>query len=104
MTFSKRKIEKGLKKKGFTKKNEDHKTFRYIALDGTETAIYTYCSHGASGDDIPDGLIATMARQCQLTSSQFKDLVNCPLSTKNYEKVLQEQSFLPLPQPHSPSR
>lgn len=104
MAFSKRDVESGLTNKGFSKENKKHKVFRYIALDGTETDIYTHCSHGSGGEDIPDRLIATMARQCKLTSSQFKDLVKCPFSTEDYENVLQRGGFLELPQPPTPSR
>lgn len=88
MALSKRKIEKGLKDKGFRKKNKDHVTFRYIASDGTETSIFTHCSHGAGGNDVQDWVIAKMAKQCKISVNEFKDLVDCPLSTEEYEKRL----------------
>lgn len=88
MALSKRKIEKGLNEKGFRKKNKDHVTFRYITSDGTETSIFTHFSHGASGNDIQDWVIAKMAKQCKITVSQFKDLIDCPLSINEYENLL----------------
>ena len=94
MALSKRTIENGLIKKGFRKQNRDHITFRYITLDGTETSIFTHCSHGASGKDIQDGVLGAMARQCKITLSQFKDLIDCPLSIEEYEKLLCQHGFL----------
>lgn len=94
MAFSKRKIEKGLNEKGFRKKNKDHVTFRYIASDGTETSIFTHCSHGASGNDIQDWVIAKMARQCKISPSQFKNLIICPLSIRDYEELLRQCGVL----------
>ncbi len=88
MALSKRKIENSLENKGFRKQNRDHITFRYITSDGTETSIFTHCSHGASGQDIQDGVIGAMARQCKISVNQFKQLIACPLTIEEYEKLL----------------
>ena len=96
MALSKRTIEKGLRKKGFRKQNKDHITFRYITSDGTETSIFTHCSHGAGSKDIQDGVIGLMAKQCKITANQFKDLIDCPLSVKEYEELLCQCGVLQL--------
>ena len=58
--------------------------------DGTETTIVTQCSHGAPGQDVPDGTLGAMARQCRLSGAQFRRLVDCTLERKSYEKLLRE--------------
>ena len=79
-----------LQNKGFVKKNKDHKTFRYIMLDGTGTSIFTHYSHGSSGRDVNDGVLGAMARQCRISSKQFRQLVECPLKRDAYEELLRE--------------
>ena len=82
------KIQSGLQKKGFVKKDRSHKTFRYIALDGTQTSVFTYCSHGPRRRDVKDGVIGAMARQCKISTKQFRQLVGCPLAREKYEELL----------------
>ena len=81
-------ITSGLENKGFIRKNRKHRVYRYVMLDGTETTIITQCSHGARGQDVPNGTIGAMARQCRLSGGQFKRLVECPLEREGYEKLL----------------
>jgi hypothetical protein len=35
-----------------------------------------------------------MARQCSLTKKQFLDLLDCPLSREEYEKLLEQAGKL----------
>jgi hypothetical protein len=90
MVLDKNKTYKSLKKKGFvdsTEHSADHKYLEYF-VDG-KLVLYTKISHG-SNKDLDDCLIRQMSSQCKLTKSQFTDLVNCPLSQKEYLDILKK--------------
>lgn len=94
MPMPTRVINSGLQNKGFVKENKNHKVFRYIAEDGTKTSIFTQVSHGPSGRDVHDNIIRKMAKQCQISTDQFKDLVCCPFERKEYEEKLRDSGAL----------
>jgi hypothetical protein len=87
MPRNKHSIESGLRKKGFEEGGGDHNYFVYRRSDGKKTLAKTKTSHGGK-DDIGDGLLGQMAQQCFLTKKQFFDLIDCPLSREEYEKLL----------------
>jgi hypothetical protein len=35
-----------------------------------------------------------MAKQCKLSNKQFRDLIECPLSRAEFEKILVEKGFV----------
>jgi hypothetical protein len=84
---------KNLKKKGFSDsvtKSDDH---RYLELFyKNKLVLYTKISHGAK--DIGDALIKAMSFQCKLSKSELMDLANCPLSKKQFFKILEEKGLL----------
>ncbi len=88
--FSTKKVEKSLKKKGFTKSNGDHRYFEFY--HNGKAVLFTKTSH--SSPDVNDCLISLMAKQCKLSKSEFKDLINCPLSQADYIKILEEKEIL----------
>lgn len=96
MARDKRSIEAGLMAKGFSKDSgRDHNYFYYHRLvDGTKTGVLTKTSHGRKGTVLSDGLIAQMSRQCCLSRKQFLELLDCPLSRADYERIL-EQAGIP---------
>lgn len=51
--------------------------------------LYTKISHG-SKKDLDNYLIKQMSSQCKLSKQDFSDLVNCPLSAKNYIEKLKD--------------
>ena len=87
--LNKKKVEKGLKKKGFKLASGDH---RYLVLfvGDKETSIRTKISHGST-KDIDNYLISKMSQQTYLSKNEFMDLINCPLSQKKYLKILQSK-------------
>ena len=94
MVLDKNKAYKNLKKKGFVdseNKSVDHK---YLELfhEG-KLILYTKVSHG-SKSDLDDYLIKQMSTQCKLSKQDFADLVNCPLSEKEYLKKLKDLGVL----------
>lgn len=95
MPLKKREVEGGLERKGFEKTKETHHIyFRYVTMDGVRTSIQTYTSHGSSGKEIGNKIISHMARQCSLSTRQFRELISCELSRESYEQVLDLQGKL----------
>lgn len=88
-------VEGGLTRKGFqpTKPGADHNYFIYQSLAGKKARASTKTSHGKSFD-IDDSLLGEMARQCGLTKKEFLNLLDCPLSREEYEKLLQQRGKL----------
>lgn len=88
-------VEGGLTRKGFqpNKPGADHNYFIYLSLAGKKARASTKTSYG-KGFDIDDNLLGQMARQCGLTKKQFLDLLDCPLSREEYEKLLQQSGKL----------
>ena len=95
MSRDKTEVEAGLARKGFqpTKPGADHNYFVYLSIAGKKARASTKTSHGR-GFDIDDSLLAQMARQCSLTKKQFLDLLDCPLSRDEYEKLLEQAGKL----------
>ncbi len=94
MPLKTKEIESGLLRKGFEKKNKDHKTLRYVTIDGVRTSVITHYSHGSSGKEVYDGEISAMARQCKISNRKFKQLVDCKLTREAYEELLHEYKIL----------
>lgn len=83
-------VEASLLKKGFkpTHPGSDHNWFVYADASGKKAiGARTKTSHGR-GFDLDDSLLAQMARQVGLTKKQFLELVDCPLTRDDYEKLL----------------
>jgi hypothetical protein len=81
-------VEVALEKKGFARSNGDHRYFTYYTVEGAKTSVWTKTSHGTQYKTIGDNLVRDMAKQCGLTSPQFRQLIDCPLNRKDYETIL----------------
>lgn len=81
-------VEAALERKGFSRTEGDHHFFIYYTIEGLKTSVRTKVSHGTKYKTIDDGLVSLMAKQCGLTSPQFKQLVECPLDRTKYETIL----------------
>ena len=88
MPRAKAKIEQSLLNKGFLGREGDHRYFTYYRLDGKKSAVFTKTNHTPKMREVPDNLIALMAKQCRLNRKQFLDLVDCPMSRELYEKTI----------------
>ena len=81
-TLKVRDITQALQRKGMQPARPgDHKRFTRTTPSGFK--VTTMVSHGAHVID--DALIATMARQCNVTKAQFLDLVRCPFSQQDWD-------------------
>ncbi len=91
MVRPKAKVETGLKNKGFKKTEGDHHYFAYVTLEGKVTSIKTKTSHTPKMKDIPDNILSQMAKQCQLSKSDFLALIDCSFSQESYELRLKQE-------------
>jgi predicted RNA binding protein YcfA (HicA-like mRNA interferase family) len=85
-----KKTQQSLLKKGFVKLEGDH--HYYLFYHDGKLITKTKLSHNEQ--DIGDGLISKMYKQCQLNKNQFFDLINCPLDKDEYIELLKQKGFL----------
>ena len=90
MSLERRDIERSLLKKGFKSNEGDHHYFTNFTKTGEKSSVWTKTSHGSGYTTLHDSLVNAMAKQCGLTNNQFKQLVACPLSQAEMEKILIE--------------
>lgn len=83
--------------KGFTRAAGDHAFFIYFSAAGKKSPVRTKTSHGTGHKDISDGLVSQMAKQCRLTTKDFRRLVECPLGRADYEAMLVAQGLVDPP-------
>ena len=86
------KIQKNLKKKGFTEERGDHLYFHYYDEKGNKTIAWTKLSHSAN--EIGEPLISQMAKQTQLSKPEFERLINCTLSKEDYNSILKKKGIV----------
>ena len=86
-------IESALLKKGFLKADGDHHYFKYQTISGLITPIKTKTSHTPKQKSIGDSLLGKMCKQCHLSKSQFIELVDCPMTRKQYETILKNDGM-----------
>ncbi|GHT13312.1 hypothetical protein FACS1894170_09160 [Planctomycetales bacterium] len=83
----KKDVESALIRKGFVCIDDgDHRFFHFPI--GNRKILHTKTSRGTKTNDLGDDLISLMSRQCHLTKGQFLELVDCPMSKEQYEKIL----------------
>ena len=94
MPLKRREVEQALASKGFMRRENAHVFFIYHTRKGLKTSVRTMTSHGNSGADIDNRLIAAMARQCRISRIKFERLIDCSLSQKGYEKLLIDRGII----------
>ena len=87
MPRDRRDVVRSLKTKGFIEHSGDHEYYTYHTLDGKKTRIRTKVSHGTKYKELSDSLIGQMARQVNLSKSEFLKFVDCTLDQTKYEKI-----------------
>jgi len=84
-----------LERKGFHQTDADHhKIFLYYTKEGKKTSIRTRVSRGSKYRRIDDALIAQMAKQLNLSKSQFIEFIECTLTQKKFENYLRKQGSI----------
>jgi hypothetical protein len=82
-------VESLVGKFGFEQDDRDH-DFYVLTLDGRACA-YTYVSRGGR-DRVTPNIAFRMAREMRLANlAQFRDAVDCPLSSEDYYAILREE-------------
>jgi len=102
MPLERRDVEASLTRKGFVPSEGNHSFFTYHTMAGLKTSVWTKTSHGSGYKTLGDGLVNAMAKQCGLTTGQFKSLVGCPLSQKEVEEALIKNGRINLGPPAKP--
>jgi hypothetical protein len=81
-----RDVESALRLKGFQEApKRDHKYF-FFYHNGKKSNICTKISHGEA--EIHDKNCSSMAKQIKLNNAQFREFVDCPLTSEGYLKIL----------------
>jgi hypothetical protein len=86
-----REVDSALTRKGFRAVDNKHR-FYFLYRDGKKTSIRTMISHGER--EISDSNCGNMARQMRITTSQFKDFVDCTIEGKDYVDLLIKNGVL----------
>jgi predicted RNA binding protein YcfA (HicA-like mRNA interferase family) len=71
-----------LQQKGFKEERGRDHIYYFFYRNGVKTRISTKISHNEK--DLTDNLCKFMARQTQLSLSQFRNLVDCSMSGQDY--------------------
>jgi len=91
MPISARKMDSILVNKlGFSRRGRKHRVYT-LQIEGREVAR-TLISHGAK--EISDRMLATMARQMGINSSQLRAIVRGELGREDYYQLLREKSWI----------
>jgi hypothetical protein len=94
MVRDQRTLEAALEDKGFRKREGDHHHYVYWGLDHKKSMAKTKTSHGGRGATISANLFSQMAKQVHLSTQEFADLVDCPLSRQQYDQLLRKRNAL----------
>jgi hypothetical protein len=88
-----RDIDAALRKKGFRRDaTGKHIQYYLVAAPGEpEPDVRTMMSHGMMGKTIRAGLIGTMARQLNITKTQFLALIDCTLDEEGLRGILDSE-------------
>lgn len=88
-TYRTKEIKKALLNKGFRQKNTDHEMF-WLWVNDKKTSVRTRLSFGSKAKEYGDNLLGCMARQLKLPRAELDELIECPLSKEEYQKILIE--------------
>jgi hypothetical protein len=82
-------VRNALLKKGFVVEEDgSHQKLR-LWVDGSQTKIYTFHSHGAK--ECNDYILGSMARHLKLSRAQLDDFIDCAMSGEAYVGMLRER-------------
>lgn len=86
-------VESSLVRKGFVESGGDHRFFK-LMHEGRYTGICTKTSRGSSYKVLNVGLVSQIAKQLKLTTKEFVELVECPLTAEAYIDLLLQRDAL----------
>lgn len=88
MNLERAKVQENLPKKGFVEQGDRDHVFYHFYHEGRKTHIRTHVSHGSKYKTLGDDLVSKMAKQCKLTTKQFRGLAECTFSQSEYVALL----------------
>jgi len=88
--MKKREIEKIFKKLELEVRSTGH-NYGWLVVNGKKILRVHY-SHGKG--DIPGKIANKIRSQLKLTQKDFKELIACPLTYKNYIKILKQKGLI----------
>lgn len=88
MSLERTLVMDNLPKKGFVEQDDRDHIFYHFHHDGKKTHIRTHVSHGSKYKTLGNELVGQMAKQCKLTSKNFRGLAECNFSHEDYIKLL----------------
>lgn len=95
MPRERREILKNLLAKGFQERRGSKPVcLIYHTLEGFSSAIITVLSRGTRHKSIGDPLLNRMARQCELPTRKFLELVDCDMDQTEYEQHLKARGVI----------
>ena len=87
-----KKIEKALKKNGFVKLTTHHNRYFYKKIDGGDSLIRTFISHGSK--DYGNELLSDLADQLKLSKKELLRFIDGEMSQEEYEKILKIKGLI----------
>lgn len=85
-TYKTLQLVRALESKGFRESSRGDKFLEFWHED--RKIISTFVSHGRR--ECGPSLLGLMARECQLSGRDFRDLIDCPMSQEAYVSRLRE--------------
>jgi hypothetical protein len=94
-SYKRNEVVRGLKKKRFRSEElrEGHTRLVLLDEDDRETSVRTKVSRGPD-HTIGKGLFSKMARQCHLTTGQFREYIDCPMEFPAYLEHLRSRGVI----------
>lgn len=90
MSLERTLVMDNLPKKGFVEQDDRDHIFYHFHHDGKKTHIRTHVSHGSKYKTLGNDLVGQMAKQCKLTSKNFRGLAECNVSHQDYINLLKD--------------
>jgi len=93
MIIKARKIDSGLRRKGFIKEQGKKHTFYILVVEGKKTLIRTKLSHGSK--EYNNYLLSKICSQLKFDKKEeLIDFINCPKTLEEYVSMLKDKSIL----------
>lgn len=88
-------VNSSLIRKGFIRDDDRNHWFYHHEYEGKRTGVRTKLSRGSKYKRLDSSLQSRIKKQLKLgSSSDFRDLVNCPMSREDYINKLKENGII----------
>lgn len=94
MNLERAKVQANLPRKGFVETDDRRHIFYHFHFEGKKTHIRTQVSHGTKYKTLGEDLVSSMAKQCKVTTKNFRGLAECTVSHDDYIDLLKQSGEL----------